>query len=149
MASLGQLKLRAIALLVGMFLAGGLAGVGLGRQFRPHRVHNPEPPPYDQLGLSPAQEVRAREIFERHRAELDAIVQQTMPRVEAVQEAIDQEMRATLTPDQIRTLDRLRANRPPRPPGLPGLIPPPRGGPPPDGPPRDGPRPPGAPEPGK
>ena len=133
LASLGQLRIRAIGLLAAVFLAGALAGAGVIRYFEPRPPPPPPGPglgPFSQLGLTPDQQARAREIIEKHRGELDAIVKETMPRVRAVQETIDREMLTVLTPDQ---LERFRALRPPPP--MPGMGPPP--GPP--GPPAPGP----------
>jgi Spy/CpxP family protein refolding chaperone len=135
-ASLGQVKLRAIALLAAMFLAGALAGAGLGRLLEPRG--GPHPPgmgPYARLGLTPEQQARARAIFEAHRGELDAILSEAMPRVRKVQDSIDLEMREVLTPEQRDRLARLQAESPPGMPGMPGMGPPPDG-PPPGPPPR-------------
>jgi Spy/CpxP family protein refolding chaperone len=127
LASLGALRLRALALLLVVFVAGGFAGAGLARLHAPRWPHPPPPGagPYSQLGLTADQEARAQQVFEKHRAELDAILHETMPRVRAVQDTIDAEMRSVLTPDQIRRLDELKANAPPPPPGMPGMGPPP------------------------
>jgi hypothetical protein len=89
------------------------------------------PPFVAELGLSPDQAARARAIFESHRAELEAAVQETFPRVRAVQDRMDEEIRAILRPDQVARFDELRTRRPP----LRGM-----GGPPPPRPPPPPPR---------
>ncbi|MBI5548948.1 MAG: periplasmic heavy metal sensor [Deltaproteobacteria bacterium] len=134
-SELGRLRLRAFALLAAIFLVGALAGVGAVRLAAPWRM--PHPPPlgmelFERLGLTPDQRERAKEIFEKHRPELDAILAETLPRVREVQEVIDGEMRAILTPEQARRFEELRSrppgHRPGMPPGIPGLPPLPMGG---------------------
>lgn len=125
--SLERLRLRAIGLLAAMFIAGALAGAGLTRALGP-RGREPPPPPgmmlYAHLGLDREQEARARAIFEAHRPELDAVLRDALPRARAIQDAIDREMRAYLTPEQARRLDEMKAAPPP--PGgprMPGMGP--------------------------
>ncbi len=142
-ASLGQLKLRAVALLALVFVAGALAGAGWHRFLEPPRP--PHPPgfggPYSQLGMTREQQARAREIFEEHRRELDAILLEAMPRVRKVQDVIDSQMLGILTPEQVRKLQRIKSSQPPPAgPGLPGMGPPPSSlAPPPGEPPPGGP----------
>lgn len=153
MTELGTMRLRAFFLLAAMFVVGALAGAGLVRHLGLPAPQPPRPPPLEalaRLGLTPDQEAKARAVIERHRPELDAIVQETMPRVRAVQDAIDRELAALLTPEQARRLEELKRNAPPRP--GPGPMGPPPGmglGPPPGQPgmPPPLPPPPGAPEP--
>jgi hypothetical protein len=150
-----RLHLWTVLVLVAVFAAGAATGAGLARAFRPHGPGPAGPrPPGDglppfvaELGLSPDQLARARDIAERHRSEIEAVVQEAFPRVRAVQDQVDQEIRAILTPEQAKRFDELRSRRPPlrgpggrgdRPPGPPGLDP--RG--PPPGPPGDFPPPP-------
>jgi len=149
-----RLHLWTALVLVAVFAAGAATGAGLAWAFRPPG-HRPGPaarrPPGDglppfvaELGLSPDQLAQARAIAERHRAEIEAVVQESFPRVRAVQEQVDQEIRAILTPEQATRFDELRSRRPPLPgpgrrgdrppgprPGPPGEFPPP---PPPPGP---------------
>ncbi len=148
--SLEGLRLRAIGLLAAMFIAGALTGAGLTRALEPRHLGPPPHPPgmalYGQLGLDREQEARARAIFEAHRPELDAVLRDALPRARAVQETVDREMRAILTPEQARRLEELKAAMPP-PPGMPGMGPgpgePPAGGrPPPEPPGEDRPEPP-------
>lgn len=142
-----RLHLFTAVILVAVFVAGAATGAGLIGAFRPAGHASPRPrPPGDgmppglsELGLSPDQAARARAILDRHRAELEAAIQETFPRVRAIQDRIDQEIRAVLTPDQAARLDELRRRRPPLrgmggmggpPPGFPGAppqgLPPPR-----------------------
>jgi hypothetical protein len=139
-----RLHLWTALVLVAVFLAGGVTGAGLVWTARPHdpRPAGPRPRleglpgPIAELGLTPDQAARARAIFESHRAELQAAIEESFPRVRAVQDRVDAELRALLTPEQAARFDELRKRRPPlRLPGFDG--PPPRGPPqgPPDGPP--------------
>jgi len=139
-----RLHLWTALVLAAVFAAGAATGAGLAWAFRPPG-HGPGPAPprppgdglppfFAELGLSPDQLARARAIAERHRAEIEAVVQESFPRVRAVQDQVDQEIRAILTPEQARRFDEFRSRRPPlrgpggrgeRPPGPPGDFPPP------------------------
>ena len=148
-----RLHLWTALVLLGVFLAGGATGAGLVWALRPHdpRPAAPRPRlgglpgPLAELGLTPEQAAKARAVFESHRAELQAAVEESFPRVRAVQDRVDAEIRALLTPEQAARFDELRRRRPPL--RLPGFDGPPPGGPrgrPPDGAPGG---PPGAPPP--
>jgi Spy/CpxP family protein refolding chaperone len=119
--ALGKLQLRALALLATVFAAGLLAGVGLGRLQRP-RHHRPPPMAmFDELDLTPDQRQKVEAAFQRHRGELDAILGETRPRVHAVQRTIEAEVKAVLTPEQLRKLETLESEmrRPPSEGGMP------------------------------
>jgi hypothetical protein len=124
-------------ILVGVFATGvgaGLAGSRLlchpgppgGRP--PHDFSDADPdflpPPFERFDLDAAQRERARPIVARHRGEMRALVEQTLPAIRAARSSFEREMRAVLTPDQAQRLDAFLAREPPRPP-LPGLGPPP------------------------
>lgn len=102
-------------IVLGTFLAGALAGVGLAHSLGPRFLHHPGAPPFvRELDLSPEQDAKLRGVLERHRHELDA-----------VERAMKSEMRAVLTPEQQKKFDEMEARRPHRlPPGL-GPAPPP------------------------
>jgi Spy/CpxP family protein refolding chaperone len=127
-------------LLVGVYALGVVTGAALLRWLgpgRPPRHHGPPgmPPHFAELSLTEEQAARVKEILERHRPELDAILAEAMPRAKTVYDAMDTETRALLTPDQQQRFDALKARRPtPRgfgPGGPPPFGP---GGPPPFGP---------------
>jgi Spy/CpxP family protein refolding chaperone len=142
-----RLHLFTALVLVAVFAAGAATGAGLAWAFRPppRGGHGPGdvPPFVGELGLSPEQEAAVRAIAERHRPEIEAAVRETFPRVRAVQDRVDREIRALLTPAQAALFDELRNRRPPprgpgmspgppgMPPGPPGMPPGPPPGPPP------------------
>ena len=142
-----SVRLLTALLLVGTFALGSVTGVALTLWVRsddhhhgPHRGPPPGGPlPLDELGLSSEQRQRADAVFERHRPELDAILEEGFPKVRRVNDQIESEIREILTPEQRARLDEWQARRPPPrhgPHGPGGPFPPPPGGfggPPPDG----------------
>jgi len=117
-----SIRLLTALLLVATFAFGSVTGVALTlwvrSDFPHHRGHWPGPPPFgplplDELDLSPEQRQRAEAIFERHRPELDAILQEGFPKVRRVNDQIESEIRELLTPEQRTRLDELKARRPP------------------------------------
>ncbi len=127
MSDAARSRLWPALLLLAIFVVGGLTGAGLVRWLAPPPGAPAGPPdPLDDLDLTAEQRVQLERIHERHRPELDAVVRETFPRVRKVQDAIEAELRALLTPEQRARLDQLRATRPPPPPpGLPPHPPPP------------------------
>jgi Spy/CpxP family protein refolding chaperone len=142
-ASPRTVRLLTAVLLVAMFAAGTATGVGLCRWIGASSGQQPPPPPpaplpVEELGLTTEQRQKVQDIVERHRAELEAILQEAYPKVRAINEQIEKELREVLTPEQRTKLDELKARRPPPPPGPPPGPPPPgmpSGGPPGQGPP--------------
>lgn len=148
-----QIRLLTALIVFATFLLGLGAGIGLEHARTPHRPPRPPipflPGPPGALQLSPQQEARAREIGERYRPKLEAVWRDSMPKLQALNEQMEAELRAMLTPTQRTLLDELKARRPPPPPP-PGTPPPPGSPlppPPPGGfaPPPGGPRPPPSP----
>jgi Spy/CpxP family protein refolding chaperone len=138
-----QVRLLTVLLLFGTFVLGAVAGAGLTRWTSLPPPHSPRPAPFlpgppGALRLTPEQEAKARAITDRYRPELEAVWRESMPKVKAINEKMEQELREVLTPEQQKALDEMKAHRPPPPGG-------PMGGPPPHGPPPGGP---GAPPPG-
>lgn len=132
-----QIRVMTALVILGTFLAGAAVGAGVYRWLLPRPP--PPPPmmglPIHDLGLSAEQEAQAHAVMDRHRDELEAIMRSTYPQVRAVQEQMEKEVRALLTPEQQKRLDEALAHRRPRhpgpPPGEPGRGPPPGGPPPP------------------
>jgi Spy/CpxP family protein refolding chaperone len=120
-----RVRLLTILVLVATFVLGGFTGAAVGHALRRsgHRPPSPFPMLIRELGLTPEQDAKARAIFDAHAPALEAIAKDTFPRVRAINEAMEQELRAVLTPEQIRKLDELLAHRPPRLPGGRGFPP--------------------------
>jgi Spy/CpxP family protein refolding chaperone len=130
-----KVRLLTAALFVATFAAGTAFGAGLfvvARPFSevgPGRGHGPPGPggpgpfggrppfplPLGELELTPAQEAETHRIFEKHRPELDAILKESYPRVRAINERIEADVRKILTAEQIRKLDEMPRHRPPAP----------------------------------
>ena len=125
-ASPRMVRLTTALLLVATFAAGTLTGAGVCRLVT---VRRPPPPPemvapFEEVGLSPEQRTKTYEIFEKHRGEFEAAVRETFPKVRAIHDQIEREVREVLTPEQRTKLDQLEARRPP---GGPAHGPPPPG----------------------
>jgi len=126
-------RLLTAVLLVATFAVGVVTGVGLCHWLVGHRGPPPPPPmmgpiPVEELGLSVEQRQQVREIMDRYRPELEAVLQETYPRVREINERMEKEVRGVLTAEQQSRLDDIRSRRPPPPP------PPPHPGAPPPGP---------------
>ncbi len=107
----------AAAILLLLFASGVATGFGFARWSDPPHVHasRPEtvrgPHYYSGLGLDPAQEQAVQAIYEKYRPQLDAILEETTPRVRAIHDQIDLEIRALLTPAQVERLEGLKSRR--------------------------------------
>lgn len=114
------------ALLAATFAAGALAGVGATLAWRPPgpgapRPHGPDAFPYRELGLSAEQEARVRDIFARNQPRMDQLMQEMVPRLQALSGQIEAEFLQVLTEEQRRRFEALKAGRPaPIPVGPPG-----------------------------
>jgi len=130
-------RVLGVLLMIGVFAAGAVFGAGLIHQ---HQPGPPPPPPspadrlIHQLHLTPAQAKRLHELNEAHREELGRLMRETMPRIRAVLDSVENELRPDLTDEQRALLDEVQASRPPADAPLPGMP----GGPPPGGPPPGG-----------
>lgn len=113
------------ALLLAMFVTGGLAGAAFTRVLN---AEEPSPAgqagvhchgPHDkakrkgawlqQLNLTPEQRVQVEQIMERRRAETRAFWDQEGVRLRAIVDSTRNEVRAVLTPAQRARYDELRA----------------------------------------
>lgn len=133
-----RLHLWTALVLVAVFTAGAATGAGLAWALRPDGPPRPPPrpgaprhgadglpPPLAGLGLSPEQERGVRAILEARRPELEKAIEEAFPRVRAVQDSIDREIAALLTPEQAARFEAQRNRRSARPgPGPMGAPPP-------------------------
>lgn len=106
-----RVRLVTVLLLVGVFAAGALTGAGIYDWAMPRRSLPPFRRFVDELRLSPDQATRAREIGERHRVELEAVFRETQPRISAIQEEMEGELRTILNEEQRGRLDRFQERR--------------------------------------
>jgi hypothetical protein len=131
-----QIRLLTALLLFGTFLLGAVAGTGFSRwnHLPRHPIRQAPflPGPAGALNLTPQQEAKSHEITERYRPQLEAILRANFPKVQALNEQMEKELREILTQEQIKILDEMKAHRPPMPPGG-GPFPPGGGSPPPGG----------------
>jgi hypothetical protein len=119
-----QIRLLTALLLFGTFVFGAIAGAGLTRwtSFTPPPLLRPAPflpGPPGALKLTTEQEAKARAITDRYRPELEAVWRESMPKVRAINEKMEKELREVLTSEQQKTLDEMKAHRPPLPHGGP------------------------------
>src|SRR3990172_7446770 len=134
----GRVRIVTALLLVAIFAAGVVAGAAVCRWAAPKSPPGPPPGPpmplpWRELGLAPAQEEKARVIVDRYRPQLEAVVKETFPRIRALSDRMESDLREILSPEQRARLDELKARRPPPGPPPPGAPPPPPGGPAPPG----------------
>jgi Spy/CpxP family protein refolding chaperone len=117
------IRLMTAFLLLGTFALGCITGAGLARWLLAdedtRRDSFSEPPgfgplPLRELDLNEEQREKAWTIFEKHRPELDAVLRENFPRVMAINERIEQEIREFLTPEQRTHLDELKRRPPSR-----------------------------------
>ena len=149
-----RLHLMSGLIMLGTFLAGGVAGAGLYATLKPE--HGPGrggprrgPQFLEELDLTADQQTKAKAIFEKHHTAVEAVMSESFPKVRAINDAMDEELKAILTPAQVTKFEELKKRRPR--PGERGFGPGGPGGPfggPPHGPSPDGP-PPGEPPPGE
>jgi Spy/CpxP family protein refolding chaperone len=104
---------------LGTFLAGAMAGAGIERMQQ--RRELPGPPFFHGravgtgedvhfmalpgLSLSPDQQKKIERIVTGYRPQFEAVVRESFPRVRAVQEKMNAEIRAVLTPEQQKQFD--------------------------------------------
>ena len=111
-------------LLCAVFAAGALAGFYAGRRTQPAPGSPPPgaglaPPQLRALNLTFEQELRAREIGDRYRPELEKLRQQIRPEAEKLHRKMRAELRKILTPAQRQLHDRLEREGAMGPPGGP------------------------------
>lgn len=114
-----QSPVWAAVTVVAAFVAGGLAGWGVGAHWRHHHwmaavgplgpgVGGPHAFLRRRLDLTPAQDDSIRAIFERHRPALAAIWKDVRPRFDSLRAALDSEIAAQLTPAQRKRFEEMQ-----------------------------------------
>lgn len=107
-------RVWAVALLVAVFLAGGVTGWSVSRSGNapPPRGSGPEAlTTYlaRRLDLDAAQQDAVRAVLTRHHAEMDAIMSTVRPRLDSLRTTVRAEITAQLTPPQRERYARLLA----------------------------------------
>ena len=140
-----NVKVRAAVVLAAVFIIGAASGAALWHAVAmPRRMPPPlhGPIPIHLLDLTSAQQKKVDEIFDAHRPALDAVLEETFPRIRAINEEIEKAIAKVLTPEQLKRLESIKARRPDGPPlfippagphdrSFPPPFPPPGGKPPP------------------
>ena len=108
-------RLVSALVLLATFAAGTVTGGGLVHWFASDsdssRHVMPPMLPLGELNLSEAQDKKVRDILERYRPKLEALLDEAFPKARAVNEQIEREVRGVLTDEQRRILDRVRTLR--------------------------------------
>ena len=108
-------RVRAIAVLTGVFIAGVLCGLAAYRIASPPRIIRQVSvrvaprgaAAYEALGLSPDQRRRIDSITQAIQPRTDSLLGDALPRLKALVVSADRAIREQLTPDQRRRLDSL------------------------------------------
>jgi Spy/CpxP family protein refolding chaperone len=115
-----NVKVRAAVVLVAvLFITGAASGAALWHTVAmPRRMPPPMPGPIPVhlLDLTPAQQKKVDAIFEAHRPALDEVLEETFPRIRAINEEIEKAIAEVLTPEQRKRIDDIKARRPDGPP---------------------------------
>lgn len=112
-------RVMAAALLLATFLAGAASGYFLAHSHTPPaegmedgriRILLPDslPPAFLQLNLSADQRTRVIGILTRARPKTDSTLRDVIPRLRALTDSVDQEIRAVLRPEQRERLAAMR-----------------------------------------
>ena len=109
-------QLRGLALLLIVFAAGFAAGMAVDRAREPHsvlktRLTTAMPEILGRLGLTAAQRRAADSILERGTPRAEAALREMVPRLGAIADSLDAELREILTPAQRARLDSLGGKR--------------------------------------
>ena len=104
--------LRGLLLLLAVFAAGVGAGIGLDRAIAPGskletRLNTGMPEVLGRLGLTPEQRREGDSLLGRSRPRAQAAMAEMVPRLGAIADSLDAELRQILTPAQRARLDSL------------------------------------------
>lgn len=103
---------RGLLLLLAVFAAGVGTGIGLDRAIASGskletRLSTSMPAVLDRLGLTPEQRRAVDSLLERSRPRAQAAMAEMVPRLGAIADSLDAELRQILTPAQRARLDSL------------------------------------------
>jgi hypothetical protein len=122
-------RLMTALVLLATFAAGTITGGSLVHWFaadaEPARPMGPLMLPLHELNLSEAQQKKVHAIFESYRPKLEELLKDTFPKVRAVNEQIERDIRGVLTDEQRLVLDRSKRHGPRHDGPPPGGPPPP------------------------
>jgi len=109
-------RLHGLVLLLAVFAAGLVTGVGLDRALEPRtilktRLTTRMPEVLGRLGLTAEQRRAADSILERGTPRAEAAMREMVPRLGAIADSLDAELRQILTPVQRARLDSLGLRR--------------------------------------
>jgi hypothetical protein len=104
-------RMSGVLLLVAVFVAGVAAGFGLERVTEPRmlqtRLITQMPQVFRRLGLTPEQQRTVDSLLEQSQPRAAAAMRETVPRLRAIADSLDAELRQILTPAQRARLDSL------------------------------------------
>jgi Spy/CpxP family protein refolding chaperone len=114
-----RVRLATAAVVITVFLAGALVGVGVERWSASRAELAAVPPrgfgvflPLEGLELTPEQHTKIDAILERHQRELETLLRESYPRARAVGDRLEAEIQAVLTPEQQRKFAELKRKSP-------------------------------------
>lgn len=120
--SLGRVRVQGIVLLVLVFIIGGAVGAMVDRanpfrERRPkladfrERMGKPDGMPwfFEKLDLTEDQRTRISAIFEAHRPVIDSLMGETMPRIRALRDTAEAQIKDILTPEQREKFEKFSA----------------------------------------
>jgi Spy/CpxP family protein refolding chaperone len=113
---LRRARAMSAALLVAVFLAGGLVGAAADRALSPDRHHDHgrrgfEAEMLDRLHLDAKRRAEVEKIMERRRTEAGKVWNEVKPRLNQIVAATRDDLSRVLTPEQLAEYDRMMAER--------------------------------------
>jgi hypothetical protein len=107
---------RSLALLAVVFMAGALSGVAVDRVYAPQqpagvRIRTIVPDLLDGLDLTTEQRRAADSVLRKSSPRSEAAMREIKPRLAAISDSVNAELRRLLTPAQAAKLDSLTSRR--------------------------------------